>query len=95
MNGLNSNYLEGNSPVCVAEADEFDRSFLRMDPTCAIITSIDSDHLDIYGDAQAYRSAFQTFREKVQGPCKRLLFSLLRSGLRGALRGPAVVTLQS
>ena len=69
MNGLNSNYLEGNGPVCVAEADEFDRSFLRMDPACAIITSIDSDHLDIYGDSQTYRSAFQAFREKVQGPC--------------------------
>lgn len=69
MNGLNSNYMEGNSSVCVAEADEFDRSFLRMDPACAIITSIDSDHLDVYGDSDAYHSAFQAFRDKVQGPC--------------------------
>ena len=69
MNGLNSNYLEGNSRLCVAEADEFDRSFLRMEPACGIITSIDSDHLDIYGDDATYRSAFETFREQVLGPC--------------------------
>lgn len=61
-NNLSSNYL-GNpqSEWMVVEADEFDRSFLQLDPFAAIITTCDPDHLDIYGDAQNFREGFQEF----------------------------------
>jgi UDP-N-acetylmuramate--alanine ligase len=49
----------------VCEADEFDRSFLRLQPILAVITSIDRDHLDTYGDLEAIREAFVTFASKV------------------------------
>ena len=46
-----SNYVEGNSDWVVAEADEYDRSFLQLQPRMAAILSMDADHLEIYGDA--------------------------------------------
>jgi UDP-N-acetylmuramate--alanine ligase len=55
----------GRSEYMVAEADEYDRSFLRLAPIIAVITSIDRDHLDTYGDLQAIEQAFLTFAEKV------------------------------
>lgn len=45
----NTNYLQGNSDVVVVEADEYDRSFLQLNPSGAILTAVDADHLDIYG----------------------------------------------
>lgn len=51
----------------VVEADEFDRSFLHLHPTHAVITSADPDHLDIYGDAETFRSGFRAFAEQVTG----------------------------
>src|SRR5690606_1918119 len=45
-----SNFLFNGDDISVVEADEFDRSFLQLSPDWAIITSIDADHLDIYGD---------------------------------------------
>ena len=48
----------------VAEADEFDRSFLTLFPTLAIITSLDADHLDIYGDRQHLVESFQLFADQ-------------------------------
>ena len=60
----NTNYLEANNveeaPV-VVEADEFDRSFLQLRPNCAIVTSVDADHLDIYGGAESFRQGFEDF----------------------------------
>ncbi len=55
----------GKSDYLVAEADEFDRSFLRLMPILAIVTSIDSDHLDTYGDLEAIREAFVDFAGRV------------------------------
>lgn len=55
-----SNYIDG-STYAVAEADEFDRSFLHLHPSIALITSIDTDHLDIYGDFQAIKDSFSAF----------------------------------
>jgi UDP-N-acetylmuramate--alanine ligase len=47
------------------EADEFDRSFLRLNPDIAVITSVDPDHLDIYGSYEAVREAFSQFVDRV------------------------------
>jgi UDP-N-acetylmuramate--alanine ligase len=62
-----SNYLEGTSDWVVAEADEFDRSFLHLRPELAAIMSTDPDHLDIYGDHGAMVSGgFERFAELVE-----------------------------
>jgi len=55
----------GKSQYLVAEADEFDRSFLRLTPVIAVITNIDSDHLDTYGNLQAIQDAFVEFASRV------------------------------
>ncbi|MCZ6507629.1 MAG: UDP-N-acetylmuramate--L-alanine ligase [Acidobacteria bacterium] len=55
----------GRSEFLVAEADEYDRSFLRLQPIIAVITSIDRDHLDTYADLEEIEQAFLTFAEKV------------------------------
>ncbi len=55
----------GKSEFLVAEADEFDRSFLRLMPVLAVITNIDLDHLDTYDDLEAIREAFVTFADRV------------------------------
>ncbi len=55
----------GHSDYLVAEADEFDRSFLRLAPIIAVITTIDVDHLDTYEDLDAIKSAFVQFAEQV------------------------------
>jgi len=52
--------------VCVVEADEYDRSFLKLDPDIAVISAMDPDHLDIYGTAQAMEEAFIDFSKKVK-----------------------------
>jgi UDP-N-acetylmuramate--alanine ligase len=52
--------------VCVIEADEYDRSFLKLSPDVAIITAMDADHLDIYGTAGAMEQAFIDFSKKVK-----------------------------
>lgn len=59
-------YLHEESPYVVIEADEYDRSFHQLTPTHTIITSTESDHLDIYGTPEAYREAFQIFAEKTK-----------------------------
>ncbi|MEM8964066.1 MAG: UDP-N-acetylmuramate--L-alanine ligase [Acidobacteriota bacterium] len=55
----------GKSHLMVAEADEFDRSFLRLMPVIAIVTNIDRDHLDTYGDLEAITDAFLDFARRV------------------------------
>ena len=56
-----SNFLIGNNDVVVVEADEYDRSFLTLHPDIAVITSMDADHLDIYGDAAQLQESFLSF----------------------------------
>ena len=63
----NTNLLISGNDVVVAEADEFDRSFLQLYPEIAVITSMDADHLDIYGDEAHIREAFKTFASQVSG----------------------------
>jgi UDP-N-acetylmuramate--alanine ligase len=59
-----SNYISGGE-WAIAEADEFDRSFHQLRPECGIITSVDTDHLDVYGDYDAIRAAFRQFAAQV------------------------------
>lgn len=56
---------EGPTPWTVVEADEFDRSFLTLHPTHAVVTSADADHLDIYGTEQALHTAMVEFGHQV------------------------------
>jgi UDP-N-acetylmuramate--alanine ligase len=74
LGGITTNYdsnlvMEGGvSPdtIAVAEADEFDRSFLRLFPKIAIVTSADADHLDIYGDHESLITSFRDFIKQIQ-----------------------------
>ncbi len=61
-----SNLVLGSGDRVVVEADEFDRSFLRLDPDVAVVTSVDPDHLDIYGTYDAVREAFSQFVERIK-----------------------------
>lgn len=63
---LMSNLKIGNDPVAVVEADEFDRSFLYLSPSIALISSIDPDHLDVYGNPDALLQSFNDFSAKVK-----------------------------
>ncbi|WP_320815324.1 UDP-N-acetylmuramate--L-alanine ligase [Flavobacterium sp.] len=65
VENYNSNIIGDGKTVTVVEADEFDRSFLHLHPNLACITSMDADHLDIYGDASAIEASFVEFSNKV------------------------------
>ena len=71
LGGISKNYdnnlLIHENDVVVVEADEFDRSFLQLFPEVAVITSMDADHLDIYGDEAHIREAFKSFAGQVSG----------------------------
>ena len=62
----NSNFWSSKKNVCVVEADEYDRSFLKLSPDVAIISSMDPDHLDIYGTAENMEQAFIEFSERIK-----------------------------
>ena len=62
----NTNFWASEKNVCVVEADEFDRSFLKLKPDVAIISAMDADHLDIYGTEEAMQDAFVEFSEKIK-----------------------------
>jgi UDP-N-acetylmuramate--alanine ligase len=62
----NSNFWSDPKNVCVVEADEYDRSFLKLSPDIAIVTSMDADHLDIYGTAENVEQAFIDFSARVK-----------------------------
>lgn len=62
----NSNFWSSDRAVSVAEADEYDRSFLQLRPDIAVITSMDPDHLDIYGTAENLLDAFVEFGNRLK-----------------------------
>jgi len=62
----NSNVLYGKSNIMVVEADEYDRSFLTLYPDIAVITSMDADHLDIYGDHSHLTDSFKMFASQIK-----------------------------
>ncbi len=71
LGGISKNYdtnlLVSRNETIVAEADEFDRSFLQLFPEIAVITSMDADHLDIYSDISNMHDAFKAFAAQVSG----------------------------
>ncbi len=70
LGGISENYqsnlIINGTDVTVVEADEFDRSFLTLSPDLACITSMDADHLDIYGDAKELEKSFKDFANKIK-----------------------------
>ena len=67
MKNYDSNYIKGNSEWLVVEADEYDRSFLKLDPEVSVISSIDPDHLDVYGSEEELKKSFGEFGAKTNG----------------------------
>ena len=66
----NTNFWSSERAVSVVEADEYDRSFLRLSPNVAVITAMDADHLDIYGTAEKVEEAFVAFSKRIrEGGC--------------------------
>ena len=69
LGGISENYksnlILGGDEISVVEADEFDRSFLKLSPNIACITSMDADHLDIYGEKAELEKSFVDFADKV------------------------------
>ena len=69
LGGISENYksnlILGGSEISVVEADEFDRSFLKLSPNIACITSMDADHLDIYGEKAELEKSFRDFADSV------------------------------
>jgi len=75
----NTNFWSSEKNVCVVEADEYDRSFLKLSPDIAVITAMDPDHLDIYGTAEEVESAFLQFTRRVKpGGCLISKYGLKR-----------------
>ena len=63
---FDSNLVLGNGRRLAVEADEFDRSFLQLNPDVAVVTSADADHLDIYGTHEAVKEAFSQFIDRIK-----------------------------
>lgn len=70
VENYNSNLIGSGKTITVVEADEFDRSFLHLHPNIACITSMDADHLDIYGTSEAIEESFIEFASKVEDKSK-------------------------
>ncbi len=62
----NTNFWSSRKDVCVVEADEYDRSFLKLSPDVAVITAMDPDHLDIYGTPENVENAFIDFSARIK-----------------------------
>lgn len=84
---FNSNLVLGEGRRLAVEADEFDRSFLRLKPDVAVITSADADHLDIYGTHEAMKEAFSQFVRQIK-PGGSLI---IKQGVEIVLDNPAIV----
>ena len=84
LGGISANYetnfWSNEKNVCVIEADEYDRSFLKLSPDVAVITAMDPDHLDIYKTAEEFEKAFIQFSQKVKkGGCLITKYGLINS----------------
>jgi UDP-N-acetylmuramate--alanine ligase len=96
VENYNSNLVGNGKTITVVEADEFDRSFLHLHPNIACITSMDADHLDIYGDANAIEESFREFADKVED--KNKLFyanGLTLDGISVGVNDNAKITAQN
>jgi len=70
VENYHSNLIGNGKKVSVVEADEFDRSFLNLHPDIACVTSMDADHLDIYGDKSNFEQSFIEFADKINDKSK-------------------------
>ncbi|RRN76676.1 UDP-N-acetylmuramate--L-alanine ligase, partial [Pseudoxanthomonas sp. SGD-10] len=88
LGGITSNYntnlIIGENNVMVVEADEYDRSFLTLHPDIAVITSMDADHLDIYGDKNHLTESFRLFASQVNKDGKVFLRKGLDAGIKAS-----------
>ena len=97
LGGIASNYgtnvLFGNNDIVVVEADEYDRSFLTLYPNIAIITSMDADHLDIYGNHDQLTESFIQFASQIKDGGKLIFHEdlPLTSGITYSAKGAADV----
>ena len=66
MKGFDSNYISTGDEYVIIEADEYDRSFLALDPDYSLITSIEKDHLDVYDDLESILTSFGIFCDKTK-----------------------------
>ena len=66
LNEFNSNIIINGNKYAVVEADEYDRSFLNLNPSIGLVTSIDSDHLDIYGSFEEVKKSFKQFIKQIK-----------------------------
>src|SRR6187431_2039016 len=66
VENYDSNLIGNGKTVTVVEADEFDRSFLHLHPNIACVTSMDADHLDVYGDSASIEASFVEFANRVE-----------------------------
>jgi UDP-N-acetylmuramate--alanine ligase len=80
-----SNFWSSERNVCVVEADEYDRSFLKLSPDIAVITAMDADHLEIYGTEEAMKQAFVDFSGRLKS--KGILISKAGLSRDSDLRG--------
>ncbi len=82
LGGISKNYdsnlLTGEGSYTVIEADEFDRSFHRLTPSIAVVTSLDADHLDIYGDQKTMIEAYNIFCSKIKKGGKLVVNTRIR-----------------
>lgn len=92
LGGISKNYdsnlILGESRYTVIEADEFDRSFHRLTPSMAVVTSLDADHLDIYGDRKSMVEAYNIFCSKIKKGGKLVV----NTGVRKEIIVPEGVT---
>ncbi|NLN31106.1 MAG: UDP-N-acetylmuramate--L-alanine ligase [Bacteroidales bacterium] len=86
LGGISRNYdtnlLLGQSRFTVMEADEYDRSFHQLDPLMAVITSLDADHLDIYGDLETMTEAYDIFCKRIRPGGILLLNHMIRDRIK-------------
>lgn len=62
----NTNYWKNKNQVAVVEADEYDRSFLKLDPDIAVLTAMDADHLDVYGTEKSMQDAYMLYTQQIK-----------------------------
>ncbi len=97
LGGISVNYMTNywantSSDAVVTEADEFDRSFLQLSPTAAVITAMDADHLDVYGTHAEVIKAFLEFAAKVRAGGSLIVKKGLPIGREDVAPGVNIVT---
>ncbi len=80
LKGYETNFISTGSKYSIVEADEYDRSFLQLKPQIGMITSIEKDHLDVYGDFKSLKEAFNLFTNNISGT---IFYSSEIEGLKG------------